>query len=1050
MNTQAATAVLLIGLVTGCCYGQPPSRVAKRVLRADVAQLRERLANSSFETAGDDTGAAAWAFWQEGFEVATNGAHGGERCVRCSSDDPAERQTGAAQTIALNQTVALPVIAGGWSKAEGVDGAPSAGYSIYVDLTYTDGSNLWGRVSTFSTGTHEWEYRELTIVPEKPIATITVYGLFRGHRGTVYFDDLALREMDLPEGAGVFDGTPVLVEAGEPRAGAGAGEVVGVAGGPRLVIDAANGAMRLTGAGASDPRAGGLVLRDVAANSDFLQPVVRATEDQNGVRLTGTCPELQLELEATLSRHAEALRLDGTVTDLTGSDRAVCVYWVLPLDLVGGEWPDDMRHSRPIEAGSSYGSFADIGAGNNGLMSRYPLAAPSSGDQRLAVATPLDQPRVSRLAYDASSRELYAAFDLGLTPGTARFPSRATFSALVYDFEPAWGFRSALQGYYELFPGCFEKRVKREGIWMPFTDIATVERPESFGFQFHEGNNNVAWDDEHGVDSFVYVEPMSHWMSLAPETPRTYDAAVAQLAARQADPQGPGYEQAQATRSSAVQGPDGRLVCHLLDTPWCNGALFILNPDPDVPHGEAGPNKAGLDLATIEAAFRGAGRPAAPGWAPFGGGYEPAPNEGRDGTAIRCRSPEAGAALGATQTVQLNQQAPRPIVATCWSRAEGVSGAPDQDYSLYLDLRYTDGTPSWGHNAPFAVGTQGWQRVEVRCAPEKPVQSVAVTLLFRGNHSGAVWFDDVALAEEGDDANRVANPSFAEAAAEARQPGLDGTYIDSFEMAATTQNYRREHWAVVEEPLTFSFPEHRVCSLVAWHTYEFARELSRRMHDQGRLLMANAVLSTFGFPAHMLDVMGTETDWGPGATYAPNSDETMNYRRALCYQKPYLLLLNTNYSTFRPEWVDRYFQRCLFYGIFPSFFSHNAADDPYWQNPALYNRDRPLFERTIPVIQALAAAGWEPVPLARSDNPEVWVERYGGPETEALFLTLYNATDSPQEATVALDRQAMRLGPPGARHVRFTGQGCEVGEGDEPGRIVARLGAEQAMCVQLR
>lgn len=46
---------------------------------------------------------------------------------------------------------------------------------------------------------------------------------------------------------------------------------------------------------------------------------------------------------------------------------------------------------------------------------------------------------------------------------------------------------------------------------------------------------------------------------------------------------------------------------------------------------------------------------------------------------------------GVGQTVVLNQKTPQPIVAAAESKAEGVTGSPDNDYALYLDLLYADG-----------------------------------------------------------------------------------------------------------------------------------------------------------------------------------------------------------------------------------------------------------------------------------------------------------------------------------------------------------------------
>ena len=94
---------------------------------------------------------------------------------------------GAAQNVMLNQTEAAPLAVEGESKALNVSGSPDADYSLYVDLTYQDGSNLWGQVASFKTGTHDWEFSRCIIQPAKPVRSANVHVLLRGHAGTVWF-----------------------------------------------------------------------------------------------------------------------------------------------------------------------------------------------------------------------------------------------------------------------------------------------------------------------------------------------------------------------------------------------------------------------------------------------------------------------------------------------------------------------------------------------------------------------------------------------------------------------------------------------------------------------------------------------------------------------------------------------------------------------------------------------------------------------------------------------------------------------------------------------
>lgn len=102
-------------------------------------------------------------------------------------DTVAAARLGAAQSVVLDQQEAAPLAVEGESKALDVSGQPGSGYSIYVDLTYQDGSNLWGQVATFPTGTHGWESSRYIIRPAKPVKSANVHVLLRGHAGTAWF-----------------------------------------------------------------------------------------------------------------------------------------------------------------------------------------------------------------------------------------------------------------------------------------------------------------------------------------------------------------------------------------------------------------------------------------------------------------------------------------------------------------------------------------------------------------------------------------------------------------------------------------------------------------------------------------------------------------------------------------------------------------------------------------------------------------------------------------------------------------------------------------------
>jgi hypothetical protein len=133
-------------------------------------------------------------------------------------------------------------------------------------------------------------------------------------------------------------------------------------------------------------------------------------------------------------------------------------------------------------------------------------------------------------------------------------------------------------------------------------------------------------------------------------------------------------------------------------------------------------------------------------WAGSGaGGYAVDTVEKHGGTqGVRCFNAAASGESGLIQAVELNQEKPAAIVVSGWSKARNVSGQPDGNYALYLDIAYRDGTFLFGQVAPFACGTHDWQHSTVTVKPAKPIKSLTYNVLFRYK-SGTVWFDEVSL-----------------------------------------------------------------------------------------------------------------------------------------------------------------------------------------------------------------------------------------------------------------------------------------------------------------
>ena len=699
----------------------------------------------------------------------------------CDNGADAAARRGASQTIVLDQKEPQPIVAVAWSKADGVGGSRDSDYSLYLDLVYADGEPLWGQTAAFSCGTHDWQRREVRVFPAKPVKSVTVNLLLRRHAGKASFRGAELRELKAGAGLAMFDGVAATPQA--PPA-------------PRFIV------------------------RDVAAGSDFVD---FPSGEALGLRLT-----------SEKSEKGGATFLAGRLADTGGKDRAVTLVYTLPVPGAGWHWLADSRRDVPAVPPNEYLSAARYGEVGTGRISRYPLAAVGRGNDGVAIAVDMAQPAFFRVGYNAASGELFIAYDLGL----AKEKPAADFRFCTFRFNGMNGFRGAMAEMYRIFPDQFRSRTPEQGLWMPFSAISKVQGWEDFGFKFKEGNDETAWDDVHNITTFRYTEPMTWWMAMSKDAPRTYEAALAE-AKRLAEK---GNASAKALFTSGHTDADGRFVCRLRDEPWCNGAVWSMNSSP------------------------------------------------------------------------------------------GIAGDA------------TDFKNKW----------------------------------------------NPALRE------KLYGPG--------RKAELDGEYVDSIEGYVTADlDYCRDHFAAARTPLVFSSDTHKPAVFKGLIVYEYARAMADDVHGLGKLMMANGVPGNLCWLAPLLEVTGTETDWNPGGKWRPMSDEELLYRRAMCGPKPYCFLMNSDFEKWPYELTEKYMKRCLAYGMFPGFFSANASTKTYFSQPALYDRDRPLFKKYVPLIKRAAEAGWQPVTRARSSNAKVYVERWG-----EKLLTIFNDSAERQAAAIIFPEAPQR------------------------------------------
>lgn len=250
--------------------------------------------------------------------------------------------------------------------------------------------------------------------------------------------------------------------------------------------------------------------------------------------------------------------------------------------------------------------------------------------------------------------------------------------------------------------------------------------------------------------------------------------------------------------------------------------------------------------------------------------------------------------------------------------------------------------------------------------------------------------------------------------------GQDGEYIDSAEGYLTpTLDFNRTVFAASDTPLVFSSDEdHRPALFKGLSMYEYVRRTAARVWPRGRFVMANGVPGRWPWLPAYVDVGGTETQWiDEEGRWRPESHRSLLYKRALSMGKPYCYLQNVDFEKFAYADMENFMRHCVAYGLFPGCFSHNASEGHYFTRPEVYNRDRPLFKKYVPLCKMLSEAGWRPVnTLVASTDSRVFVEQFG-----ARYVTVFNSA----RATVKV-RLTAKAGARASEHV----EGGEVSFAD--------------------
>ena len=323
----SVTRVMFLVVLAALCMRLPAQQTAGELLR-----------NGTFEGGGGSDGRGGgvpeWEPFGLGYDVDRQNHHDGDQSIRCDSLNAA-RQRGAQIKVTLNQARAVPIVVSGWSKADQAQGVDSRRLRhLHRRRVYMDGYAAVGSDRRVSFGNArlaaaagdasacqaaEVHHRH------RPVSQSYRHGLvrrlFRAPRWKAAATSTGSR-LPFPR----FRHCPALACATAGKDGLA------------LDVNAKGGiaSVSLNGQVVSGGT-GGFYLRDVGANGPLvpMHGVATPRNGRKGVNIGENVPELHVTFNARMETQGDAISVDGEITDLTKTDRAVSVYLALPVNARG-------------------------------------------------------------------------------------------------------------------------------------------------------------------------------------------------------------------------------------------------------------------------------------------------------------------------------------------------------------------------------------------------------------------------------------------------------------------------------------------------------------------------------------------------------------------------------------------------------------------------------------------------------------------------------------------------------------------------------------------
>jgi hypothetical protein len=909
-----------------------------REVLADAPNL---IANPGFEEGGSMP--LNWSF------VTNNGStpvwdaisHSGARAIKISISGTEDNQSGYPKSELIKAEPLAYYTFSAWVKTYEAGGT----YAPAVRVVELDADKKWLRQTNliFSKGTNDWAQKQITFRTGADAAYLFVYANIWNGCGTFWVDDVELKPFS----------------------------------GPTIYL---NGTLT------NNPD--GTVTQRVRAND--------------------------IDFTFYYKPKERYIELQGDIQDLRGVDRAIQISYNLPMNASEWRWGDYIRGSRVINGSTHYENVYRIG--DIRTQSTYPFASIDNNTHGLSIAVPMDVPRIYRVGYDLFNG-YSIQYDFGLSNQTLKIgPGHASFTFVVYKTdEPEWGFRSVVKKYYEMYPQFFEKRDEREGMvmWIAGKEPTTIPKASDFGFAFDVSNFYYNWsktwqknDTMNEIYPLQYTEPWGSWKDFGSNSTKpSYNERMAALQDDALNGNNKTWKgivplnvAAQAVLNSAPYDENGKMYLDANNyfwAQWSNWSQnYPTNPDPDI----SSPNRFEISSNKYKNASDVEG---IENWT-----FEQ--NTSWDSTVYHSGNHSAKIEILGNKSIisgrvyisEIPVEPNTRYVFSVWGKTENAGG----NYSPAVRIVEinTSGTANYStqRNLKFDFGTKDWIQKNLTFNTSS---NTAKVLIYANiwNGYGTFWFDDVGLFEINNDTNLVPNSGL-----EGNKYVVNGIALDSLLSSSkwpTLENYRAEHLKYTDNPLVFSYNTGKPVILNVFSQYECIDRISNELHNESQFLAANIFGNAYNFYAHLLDITGSEIgDF--------ESDYDSSYRRTLSSKKTISNILQWKWGNSPPishDEMENYITQSTFYGIFPYISKEGGngtwyGEGTYWLNSTLYERDRNLFKKYIPIIKNLSKAGWEPILYAYSDNNKIFIERYGNLDT-FLFYTLRTETGSVQTGTININ-----------------------------------------------